>query len=418
MTEPKEANAIPGNEKPSEAKEEIELGDIVALITHPHLTIDKYLKNAGDVEEQAKISSYHRFTSPLMVVVEVQKGKKYDQITGEKKTSYKCIYYSTEQGKFEEQWFREFEVKLAIAKPESIYDQHKDHDQVSIKKKLVGKQVILTTVDQELGKIKLYKDSDPSKTNHRESYFLDFLPPVGVITNISTIDNSLQFDENTGKKDFEKCRVKAKVKWYNNKSDRFSEEEVPIVALKRVPEVQDFSGFDRETVYYIDQDIQLEGNEKLKITKIPVRIHDLVFKHYYYQFRVKNLFNQRLIITKQDVVPKKLEYNTEEFDFETRIPFHDIEFEQRNNEFSENPDKWYKISYRDLSDRYTSRIIKLRHLHPLPIQLQGKDDSIVIVEANCLLRDGEIRNFRLDRIVGYEKLDWFENIFNENDKVQ
>lgn len=393
----------------NESKKEIQFGDIVTLKSHPYLLHENKLtsdeRRRKDQKLTVKITAYNRTTPPLMVVVEIRKGNKFDKTTRKKSTSVKCIHYSTVLGRFEEHWFKENELKLIETYLGSLYDAHKDFDLTKLRNELIGQQAILTTVDIELGKVKLYKDSDPDKIKFRESSLLDFLPPLGTITNISTIDSHVQYDEHTGNKEFEKCRIKAKIKWYNNESHRFSEEEVPLVAMKKVDIEPDISTYNLDSVYYIEKEILLEENEDISVTKIPIKIHDLVFKHYYYLYRVKSLFTNNFIVLEKNENPILLKIS-DPIDFEGNVKFENTEPEKKRGDFKNNLFSWFRILYRDVSDNYTTRIIRTIGVYDLEI---GNENGLL--KANCLLRDGKIRHFRMDRILGYEKMDWFEEEF-------
>src|SRR5690606_9929824 len=69
-----------------------------------------------------------------------------------------------------------------------------------------------------------------------------------------------------------------------------------------------------------------------------------------------------------------------------------VEFEQ----------KWFEIQYSDKNERYTKRIIYVQEIQTD----DGGDDhqSHILLKSNCLLRAGEIRHFRVDRIKGYRKM--------------
>src|SRR5690625_6414153 len=72
-----------------------------------------------------------------MIVTEVKHGLKYDKESGKQKDSFKCLFYSTSAGAFEENWFRLDEIKL-IEKGKSLFSDHENHDLTHLKKKLIG----------------------------------------------------------------------------------------------------------------------------------------------------------------------------------------------------------------------------------------------------------------------------------------
>ncbi len=74
-----------------------ELGDIVALKSHPYQT--NY--------SEPKVGAYAHFTPPLMIVIEILNKTTYNTLTGKKDSNqYKCLFYSTKEGNFEKLWFK------------------------------------------------------------------------------------------------------------------------------------------------------------------------------------------------------------------------------------------------------------------------------------------------------------------------
>lgn len=403
----------------------IELGDIVSLTAHPYpakiqARDDNGTEDSPEGSESRKpfsvrISAYNHFTPPLMIVTEVKHGLKYDKESGKQKDSFKCLFYSTSDGSFEENWFRVDEIKR-IEKGSSLFTLHEKHDLTHLKKELIGTKAILITVDMELGKKIVFPDTNPFKKNPREKSLLDFLPPLGTIINISTIPQHIKYDETSGRPDFEKCRIMAKLRWYNNHTGKISEKEIPLNALKNVPEPVIRDDINPDIIYTIPNTIHLENRKSPVIQRIPVKFQDIIFKHYYYEYRARNLFNNQLETYKLDsltegdgetIIPmdKKLESWFEP------LPLLDSEEKLSEEKVEKWKDKWVQINYIDRTGQYTTRIIFVRGITKFPFY--DSTSLVTLIEANCLLRNGAIRHFRMDRILRYKNLSEgnFENIF-------
>src|SRR5690606_6627160 len=105
---------------------------------------------------------------------------------------------------------------------------------------------------------------------------------------------------------------------------------------------------------------------QIKVRKIPVKVIDLVFKHYQYHYRVRNLFNNNLMLLDRDVIPKELETRPD-FNFEDPGTLDLTVVEHRRKTFENNPETWFRILYRDVSDNYTTRIIRTIGVYDLEI---------------------------------------------------
>ena len=127
------------NLKSKKSRQPLKLNDIVTLKSHPYQV--SYT--------EPKIGAYAKFTPPLMIVFEVLNKSTHDTLTGLKDSNqYRCLFYSTAEGKFEKLWFKGEELKF-------IDEYSKENFGVSSlsindwKKELIGKEVVLQTVDLE-----------------------------------------------------------------------------------------------------------------------------------------------------------------------------------------------------------------------------------------------------------------------------
>ncbi len=380
--------------EPTERKgKTIKIGNIVAVKNHP------YQQNNTKI----KIAAYNHFTPPLMVVIEKKSGKGYSADTGEKDCDlYNCIYYSTTNGAFEKNWFKGDQLKSLEDSDESFYKDNRNKSLSSLKKDLIGKLVTLRTVDLELQKKQVYQDSFGKVQKLKEKNLLDFLPPIGTIISVSTDENHSKYHEKSGKKVLSKNRVLLKLRWFNNKASKFSEEDVPLSALKEtIPhEVLDFN---RDEVYLYSQEISLEGNEKTVVTQTPIQFQDIIFSHYYYEYRFKNLFTGKWFSIPQDRIDRFIPCPPTGWDSfkenwkgskELSVDF----FTADNESFWKNA--WFQIGYLDKKGAYTHRIIYISDL----LSLKDEKKKGKIAKANCLLRDGAERNFRTLGILYYKEL--------------
>lgn len=375
-------------------KSSILLGSIVALKTHPYVSDNT----------EVKIATYNHLTPPLMVVVAVKRNVTFNSDTGEKdKTSYQCLYYASIGGTFAENWFRGDQIKNITIPNDDFYDKHKDMSLSTMKKELIGKLAALKTVDLELRKKQVFQVSSVGAPKLREKNLLDFLPPVGTIISVSISENHKKYDEKTGKNTLSKSRILVKLRWFNNKSSKFSEEDVPLCSLIEI-EPHEVKEFDKEQVYIFSKAIPLEGRPTFKVKAVPVKFQDITFSHYYYDYRFKNLFTGEIVTISQDdltaINQSSLESKKLLDMVSTELKDSPIGFFTVENE-AVWKNEWFEIRYLARNGRYTRRIIYINELMSLSIDKKSEEKAI---KANCLLREGAIRNFRLKGILAYRKM--------------
>lgn len=206
-------------------KGKLELGDIVSLKSHPYQI--KYF--------EPKVGAYAHFTPPLMIVIEILNKTTHDTLTGIKDSNqYKCLFYSTKDGKFEKLWFKGEELKYIDNFLEEEKFKVNTFSISELKKNLIGKEIVLQTVDLELGKKKTFLDTVDSRSKMKVSNLLDYLPPVASILDIKYEDDHTKYNEKNGKLTSKKYKLQAKIRWLNNESGKFSEETIPLKCLKLV----------------------------------------------------------------------------------------------------------------------------------------------------------------------------------------
>lgn len=383
------------------------MNDIVALKSHPYQAL----------YTSPKIGAYAKFTPPLMIVIEILTKSTHDVSTGQKDSNhYKCLFYSTVEGKYEKLWFKSNELKF-------ISEYSKEDFGVSSpsifewKKELMGKEVILQTVDLELGKKKTFQDIVDGRSKMKDSTLLDYLPPIGSVIDVKYEEDHTKHSEKTGKVTAQKQALHAKIKWLNNESGRMSEDTIPLECLKFVNFNNNEFLYETKKTYLLPlkERKELESNANLYYKTYPVYLKSITFKHYYYVYSVSNVFS------------KKSSTHSVSFPVEAVLSFDQLLrdgddlgnsteiqsfFKPENVEMFRG--KWYYISYIDKQKKYTERIVYV-------LDFPASDDVNVAGEelnktlrCNCLLREGSIRNFRVEGIQECIELpSEFEKIFFE-----
>ncbi len=406
----------------------IKIGDIFSLKNHPYTTENT----------QIKISALAQMTPPLLVVTEIlNSSNEYDTETGEKKSKQvKCIFYSHKTHKFETHWFNPDQLKAIKKKYEINGDSINLHEKsgevntkdeidlnnlgieapkneslFKLKKHYLKRQVILKSCDYELGKQKSTFEEKENKSSQKISAHLDFLPPVLTVIDVKKNEDKIAYNPKTGNQKKISSFFLLKCKWYNPSSGGFSEDFLPIEAVEIIPDVLSIDNVKTliadKSLFRLDLEkpIELEGGNKIYHTYIQAT--DLVFNHYKYKLKYFDLFKnkysetdlsevdfKRNQISFDDFILEKVpEYKNDKQDF-TSVK--DYEFEI---------DKFYRITYNDVMGRVTRRVIFIK---------EYIKEKIVI--ADCLLRNGEERHFRIkDGILKIEALNsvFFEDLDEE-----
>ncbi|MGY3055722.1 hypothetical protein ACVWYG_003943 [Pedobacter sp. UYEF25] len=385
--------------------EKVPLGSIVSNFAHPYTSSNT----------NVLISTYAHFTPPLMVVVEKKYGNAYNSISGEKENdSYKCLYYSTINGAFELNWFKTKEIKIIQQENNIFFRSNRNKTIEVLKRELFGKTVILTSVDLELEKTKIWSDNDGDLAKLKTSNLLDFLPPLGSVIDVKYNDDYQKYDEKDGTLSYRKSKVTIKVRWLNNITSKYSEEYVPLVSLKIVDiNLKEFNLID---LYLDGEPLLLEDNSSVEIKSSPIEFKDVIWKHYYYIYRFKNLFTKQIISVKDSGLVKLAHLNTVDSE-KAKLVFDSPPFNYINifNFFkSENraswDKKWFEIQYSDKNEKYSKRIIYVSELIEESLIESGK--KRILIKANCLLRRGAIRHFNVSRIRAYREMPKdYETIF-------
>lgn len=383
--------------------EKIPIGSVVSTYAHPFT----------ESNNEILITNYAHFTPPLMIVAEKKYGAKYNSITGEEEDndSYKCFYYSTLSGNIEENWFRRKEIKLINKGDNSFFIKNKDTSVENLKKNFFAEMAVLSSIDLELDKQKIWCDSEGDSTKLKVNNLLDFLPPLGTIIDFKVNEDYQRYSEKDRKISHRKSKVMVKLRWLNNKTAKYSEEYFPMVALKLIKkETLELKEYEVSLYYETQKKIEL-ADSKLLVAKTPLKFHDVIWKHYFYIYRFKDLFTGKLHdfkfntlddITQIDKVnPNNLKsiFNGTDLQYKQVLGFFK---EEMKTNFE---GKWFEIEYSDRNERYSKRIIYIDELIAEKAEgdkPSGKDR--LLIKANCLLRNGAVRHFNVSRIKSYREM--------------
>lgn len=390
-----------------EPGEKIPIGSIVTTYAHPY----------SESNTEVLITSYSHFTPPLMIVSEKKYGTKYNPLSGDEEDNdnYNCIYYSTLSGSLEEKWFKREELKIISTGDPSFFNNHKGKGIEKLKKTLFGHMAILSSVDIEIGKKKIWSESVDQSSKSKVNNLLDFLPPLGTIIDVKLNDDYQKYTEKEGKITHRKSKLTVKLRWLNNKTGKHSEEYFPMVALKLIKkETLKLINYSSNAYYLLDQKLTLEGESRGVVSRIPVRFDCVIWNHYHYVYSFKNLFTQQNIEINNETLLSlvDLSHILDVTSFNWDALSHFVMAKE-----AELKDKWYEIEYSDKNERYTKRIIKIIEL----TEEEAEDGTYKrILQANCLLRDGKVRHFRVSRIKSYRELkgDFIKVFVKEKDITQ
>lgn len=397
--------------------EDFSIGDFVCLKNHPY-----FEKN-----NSIKISANADMTPPVMMITEVSKKTKYDSLTGDlQEKQAKCYYYSHKEGKYHDKWLKIGQLKkLAPIKTYLDLEEFKDVDKYDIEhlKKYTGSLVCMKNVDFELNKKKVFIDSSDGARISKENNHLDFLPPVMTIIEIIKNKDEKRYSPINGEAEKECSKYLFKCKWYNPQTTSYSEDLFPINILGLVKNQEHIFNLIKE--FKEDNDflylLTLEKEKKIKnisdkknpiiIKKTLVKINDLAFNHYYYTFEYFDyLFQKRSISKISNFKNEKDLIHEKDNIFKNKLP-RVVENQYQtigSKDFLKN--QYYSISYIDKQNKLTHRCIKI--ISTMNVQnLENVKITDSIVEAYCLLRNGDVRHFNIARIISYHFIDNGRELF-------
>ena len=395
------------------------IGDFVCLQNHPYF----------DDNQKIKIAANADMTPPVMMVGEILDKNECNPLNGKQSAlQIRCYYYSTKDGKYVDKWFNSEQVKKLEAGltylDNVVLSSIDDFDLEYIKKSFLNKLVCLKSVDFELNKKKIFIDSSDGIRTNKENNHLEFLPPV--MTVIDIIKNKEEKKFSTTKPNFVEKNLSKymfKCKWYNPKISSYSEEFLPSNLLGTLVDQQSIinaitSSIDQKQylILKLKKSINLEGNTAEILTKI-VEPHELIFNHYYYKLNATDLFKQKVVSISLDELYYENNENQYSIYFVAKsfvlghtFPRFGTRFETISEKiFDEN--QYLLITYRDKNGKVTIRMIKVITTESYTDETDLEHNFVV---ANCLLRNGNIRHFKVNQITKVTKIlngvEIFENL--------
>lgn len=377
----------------------INIGDFVCLQNHPYLSTNHKIKIAANAD----------MTPPIMIVGEILNKDEYDISTGKQtEIQLRCYYYSTKEGKYIDKWIKAEQLKN-LNNPESFLNVNEfskidEFDLEYLKGLYLNKMVCLKSVDFELNKKKIFIDSSDGIRTNKENNHLDFLPPVMTIIDIVKNKEEKRFSSTkleSVEKDLSKYIFKCK--WYNSKTSSYSEEFVPSKILGLVINQSELieilmAGITENNFLITSLKekhiLELEDSKDQVISSI-IKPIEIIFNHYYYKINAFDYLKQKTLSYTIDNL-HSLNFIEKPTIFSTTFPRYKTTFQPiTENIFHEQ--EYYFIKYRDKFNKITTRIIKVLYKEPY-IDAETNEDCFFVV-ANCLLRNGHIRHFKLSQIL-------------------
>jgi hypothetical protein len=235
-------------------KNRMNLGDLVLFKTHP------YTYNLNPI----KISGNALFTPPIMVIDQLS----YKDLDKSKISKVRCRFYNSNVNKIEENWFQCDELELLTIPSTTSFNS--DYEQF-------GCYTLKSCID-ELKKLKAIFQIENSQTKTLSTSFLNYLPPVFIVTDIVT----LSAKGNLKLKDF--CSTGYKVKWFSPDSGKFKEDILPQAILTKIDKSKDISFIELaikdKSIFKYDlvNPIKIQSTDIL-LTQSLFRITDMRYNH-------------------------------------------------------------------------------------------------------------------------------------------
>lgn len=389
--------------------------DIRVLNTNPY------------IDPSILIGANHEYTSPFLNVYEEKKEKFHSSISGVNLGGVvHTIYYNSKAGKFERKNFNsatlrkieDFKLSGSNLTSVELNDVSLKDFEIDFYEKFNNKLVILKSVDLELKKKAIKETNDLDISKFTTSAHLEFLPPVMTIIGYKFSDDKKKVCEETGE-----IKLEFKCKWYNSAAKTFSEDFLPYQVLAFIENYEEISNKVKSFTELIKSNkliqIKLENPILFKndtgeytsevISYELLKPQSVAFYHYHHQLLVNSLFSDK--IRKQNI---DVEYNI----CNNVLGVKHQKDEDKVTIYQFNPNNYYLIKYKDKNNNITKRIIRINYIYSLDIfngmQIIPNEQilqfySNLKINANCLLRRGEIRNFRLQGMLEITPINRFGN---------
>lgn len=385
---------------------EFSIGDLVSLKNHPY-----------NIVQNSKIGATASLTPPIMVVTERLISNKYNADAEEKElisSQILCTFFNSKNSSVEKFWFKSDELskipnekrQLNQENESEINYNSENKNLASMKRDFKNELVVLLTADEELGKKKMSWFKNKEEDNYKTEAFLEFLPPV--MTVIDVVENLNYLKERRDPKDGSlkkvSCKYLLKCKWYNPIKQTFSEEFIPYKIIQKVSFSNDLletikDAIIDKTVFSIisnEKEIKINNNKLKKI----ISFKEVIILNHTVKVLYKDIFSNKLSTDNlENLNITSLKDNIEELG-DKKYPDYTNSGYIKRDKLIWNKNKIYRIKYVDRNGRNTERYITNAELKTFDTE---EADKVKFVVANCLLRHGEIRHFKLSNI--NERLD-------------
>jgi len=366
------------------------IGDIVALVTHPYFQAGTNIIISGD----------HMILSPLMVIREVHKSS--FTFAGSKSHTYKylCTWFSTRANEFIEKDIDEADLKL-ISKCET-----------TLNKNLLrrGQKVCFKTNSVELGKKKSSLSHDDTSLsaglgNTMITSLLTYLSPVLQIVDYEPHKSKHKLTDKASVEIRKVASIDVTVNYFDPTQDKIREVTLPLELLESIVEI------DEKTLKIINLAIQVTRHFHIKNAKREtiIKPRQLAYRCGQYFVRGYDLLSNRVEEIPLDgtstikTTKKPVVATAPKFDIATNPASATPKFIEGEITTAISialvAKSYIRIKYKNRNEKITHRTIKNYEL----IQVkEGKMDVTYLV-GHCLLRHDK-RSFRLDRIQNVEQL--------------
>lgn len=325
-----------------------------------------------------------------------------------------------------------------------------------IRESYLNKKVSLKSIDLELFKIKINRTKDNGELI--ENNHLEFLPPVMTVIGFKYSDEKHKYCEKTGLPLIElKCKwYNSSSKTF---SESFFQYNI-LYAINETQELFDETDLLTDISESIDKNLffilplekkfplEIEDN-KVKneafVTKTIAQSHSISFKHYFYQMNHFDFGTQKKSSITIDSAFNTIQENSL---FGKKYPNYEKGYKSKNIDCKFKVDNYYYIVYKDTFHNITKRIVKVKDLfisikdfkkfkkiykeleswdhggnissvnynyhedgsifihidgvsipnNTLPKTIFIDENVEIMLNTNCLLRNGKIRNFKLNQI--------------------
>jgi len=361
-----------------------QIGDIVALSSHPYFEGIDTIIQSGDPLQQ----------SPLMIIAESIEVKRSDNSTNLlSPLQHKCFWYSQKSNSFEHTWISESILKL-IEKSKDILDFIPE----------VGTKLLFRTTHMELHKRKSSLVVDSSLKNSHSTQvtsLLSFVPPMLMVSGYINKDSKSGIVtelEPSSIKDYNFL----KVTWFNFSQDKISEGIIPVSCLKVLPESATDLIQQLQEVINKQQYIAVNIGSVQTIIK-PLSIHFLCG---YYFLKAHDFLTDSELnnIAVSDIKIKQI-YKSHILN---KAPAYDFKKGKKPTLYAEDviqkaikKGKYIRIKYISRNNVTSVRCIREFSIH----KFKDKKEKISLLTGHCLTKL-DTRHFNVDRISWVEMIDF------------